>query len=127
MIVSSHSDANAAMNELFYSARSALDPQLEEMLATAKNSPIPPESQSTFVEAVYANREKFNEEEIGYAAAVAEFAGANGFWTMRDGRGAAIARVLRGEQTDDLPEVEQRFKVQEPPVLPEGEEPGMIP
>lgn len=120
MTVISIAEANDAMNEFFFAVRPKLDERLEQLLRDAKNSPIPPESLTTFVEIVYANHEIFTTEELAPVADVAEFGGNFMFLTLRDMRGNKIAAFLRGEAVEDMPEPEQRYA---PPPEEEPEEP----
>lgn len=121
MPVTSHADANDAMNEFFFAVKPKLDERLETLLRDAKNNPIPPESISAFVEIVYSNHEIFTGEELEPVADLAEFGGNYLFITLRDMRGNKIAAFLRGETVEDMPEPEQRY------VAPPEEEPELPP
>lgn len=127
MNVESHSDANGAMNEFFYTVRGKLDERLATILNDIKNAVSPVDSQPRFVEAVYANRELFTAAELEPVIAIAEFAGGYNFGSLRGGRTEGIISALRGEDPDPLPEPEPAYlppppaeEVEDPP---EGEGP----
>lgn len=128
MPVTSLAEANGAMNDFFYSVKPKLDERLEKILKDAKNSPIIPEGIATTVEAVYANHEQFDAEELVPVSELADFGGNLMFLTLRDMRGNKIASFLRGEQVEDMPEPDPRYA---PPIaaedLPEPPAPPEIP
>lgn len=116
MPVTSHAEANGAMNDFFYAVRHDLDERLEKLLNDAKNVPVPPEAYSTFVEAVFANMGEFTIAQLEPVADVAQFAGELNFITLRDGRGERIAQLLRGNEVTGIVEPDPRYAP--PPEVP---------
>lgn len=117
-------EAAVALNALYWSTRTTLDPAIAEKiepLLGQTRSPVDAAVKSA--EIIYANRAILEPEWLDMGAALAVVAELHGFHGMDvNSRGSLIGMVLRGQPVEVEPEAKSEF------VLPEREpEPAPVP